>query len=153
MCFILLDTFSGLWVTMMATLQWPTENDEENREKWGSIGDSSGKKVKEMELIMRSGLLQKLGNILVPHTVIVQTNTHIPLFVSPNEHMTRTNKYVIQKHQQKWTNIVVIYCIIWLISIDLVYMRPMIYCMCIFIAYACTVYIYNYCYICLSMIY
>ena len=128
------------------------KNDEENREKWGSIGDSSGKKVKEMELIMRSGLLQKLGDILVPHTVIVQT-TYIPLFVSPNEHMTRTNKCVIQKHQQKWTNIVVIYCIIWLISIDLVYMRPMIYCMCIFIAYTCTVYIYNHCYICLSMIY
>ena len=128
------------------------KNDEENREKWGSIGDSSGKKVKEMELIMRSGLLQKLGDILVPHTVIVQT-TYIPLFVSPNEHMTRTNKCVIQKHQQKWTNIVVIYCIIWLISNDLVYMRPMIYCMCIFIAYTCTVYIYNHCYICLSMIY
>ena len=37
MCFILLDTFSGLWVTMMATLQWPTGCQQKWRGKPGEM--------------------------------------------------------------------------------------------------------------------
>lgn len=145
MCFIRLDTFSGLWVTMMATLQWPTGCQQKWRGKPGEMKINWRFKRQKSE---RNGTYHakrssaKIGEHPgAPYCNCSDKHTYIALFVSPNEHMTRTKKYVIQKHQQKWTNIVVIYCIIWLISIDLVYMRPMIYCTCIFIAYTCTVYI------------